>query len=935
MHGKFHFMKNYKPVCLLLLMMYTTCTYGQWKRYLDSAKVLYNQQKTEQAITLCIRAFEELKKDSAGTRTYTSCCNTLASLYYLRGEYASAKPLYLEARQIREKLLGKQHLDYAASCNNLANLYADMGEYELAEPLYLETKQINSQLLGKQHPEYAGSCTNLGLLYWNKGFYEKAEPLYLEAKAIWELTGKDQAGYARACNNLANLYFDMGQFTQAEPLYREALQIQEGSTGKQHPDYLRSCNNLASLYHMLGQYGKAEPLYLEVKEAREQLLGKQHPEYASSCSNLANIYTKLKQYEKAEPLYLEAKQIRKKVLGEQHPDYARSCRNLASLYEELGRYKQAEPLLLETKSIQARVLGKQHPEYGTTCENLANLYRLLHQPLKASSEYKEAFRVNVHNLLSVFQFTTGKEKAAYIRNILGEDNKAYSFYLSSKTAPGQAYSLALFHRNLILSSLSSFRKQLFASEDTTLKRQYEDWIQVKKKLAGLYSLPVDEREGTAETEEKAGLLEKELTRRSAAFAQQHRPDWHAVQKRLKTGEASIEFVSFRFDNGQQQTDTVMYAAILLKKNMPHPVMISLCSEKQLSGILSSGDKTTVARVQALYGPACTPALYELIWKPLEKNLQGVGRVYFAPAGLLHKIAFAALPVNRKNVLSDKYRLVQLATTASLVESRQGYITASDKIQLYGDISYDADTAVLKDKALSYHISDPVSRSFPDDLTRNGAWSELPATKEEISAIVSSSNRYRSNITSLSGVNATEESVKALDGSASPAVLHIATHGFFFPDPTQQELPGTGTVFKTAEDPLMRSGLLFAGANNAWQYKPVQGIDDGILTSYEVSHLYLPHAKLVVLSACETGLGEIQGSEGVFGLQRAFKIAGAQSLVMSLWKVSDRETAEFMQAFYKKLFAGQSISTAFYNAQKDLKNKYRQKPYKWAAWVLIQ
>ncbi len=143
------------------------------------------------------------------------------------------------------------------------------------------------------------------------------------------------------------------------------------------------------------------------------------------------------------------------------------------------------------------------------------------------------------------------------------------------------------------------------------------------------------------------------------------------------------------------------------------------------------------------------------------------------------------------------------------------------------------------------------------------------------------------------------------------------------------------VFKQSDDPLIRSGLAMAGANNAWKGKPVRGVEDGILTAYEVSNMYLPNTKLAVLSACETGLGDIQGSEGVYGLQRAFKMAGVQNLIMSLWKVPDLESSEFMQEFYQNLFAKQTINEAFYHAQNWMKNKYRNEPYKWAAWILVR
>jgi CHAT domain-containing protein len=180
----------------------------------------------------------------------------------------------------------------------------------------------------------------------------------------------------------------------------------------------------------------------------------------------------------------------------------------------------------------------------------------------------------------------------------------------------------------------------------------------------------------------------------------------------------------------------------------------------------------------------------------------------------------------------------------------------------------------------------------------------------------------------------------LNGEYSPAILHIASHGFFFPDPktvTTDKFINTnesGKTFRQSDDPLFRSGLLLAGANNAWKGKPILGVEDGILTSYEVSNLYLPNTKLVVLSACETGLGDIKGSEGVYGLQRAFKMAGVEYLIMSLWKVPDEETTKFMHAFYKSLFAGESIPAAFYNAQTTMKNKFREDPYKWAAWILV-
>jgi CHAT domain-containing protein/tetratricopeptide (TPR) repeat protein len=762
------------------------------------------------------------------------------------------------------------------------------------------------------------------------------------------VSGKDNLAYAATCSRRASLYQSIGQYEQAELLHLKAKQIRERLQGRNDPDYAACCDNLALLYMAKGQYWKAEPLFIEAKQIREKKLGKNNYDYAASCDNLALLYMDWEKYDKSEALFVESKQINE-ALGKSHPNYASSCNNLARLYQCTGKYPQAEQLYKEAKQIWEKAFGQYHPKYAIACGNLANLYRLMGQPFLAQKEFEAAFAAKSYNLTHVFQFTNEKEKAAYIKNISGGDESAFSFYLSERIKSGHPYSLSLFHRNLILSASQALRAQLLSSEDTNIINKYNEWVRLKKILAVQYSRPVAERDGDlAETEGRAGRLEKALTRLSSSFAKQQRHvDWTDIRARLKSDEAAIEFVSFRLKNGKFRTDTVLYLALILRKDSLLPAMVSLFNEKELQHLLpDAGNKPTKEGAIELYtlgGPDSevdNKPVYELTWKPLEKELIGINTIYFAPSGLLHRIAFAALPVNSTQVLSDKYKLIQLATTASVADQQPSFITASDKIQLYGDISYNADTSELKNEAVAYNYAKSNDRSFPADSERRGSWPQLPGTKKELEAIVSRSGEYKSKITSLSGINATEESLKALDGKASPGLIHIATHGFFFTnqekDSKQQE--GTiesGHVFKSSNDPLMRSGLLFAGANHAWQNKPIKGIDDGILTAYEVANFYLPNTKLVVLSACETALGDIQGNEGVYGLQRAFKIAGVQNLVMSLWKVPDGKTPEFMQEFYKNMFAKQAISDAFYNAQKVMKDKYRSQPVNWAAWVLVR
>jgi CHAT domain-containing protein len=638
-------------------------------------------------------------------------------------------------------------------------------------------------------------------------------------------------------------------------------------------------------------------------------------------------------------------------LGKAHPGYADALNNLALLYSDWGQYEKAEPLYIEAKSIREKALGKAHIDYADALNNIALLYWLTEKPLKVDSFFKEALAIKYQQVQKILQFTAEKEKAAFIKNIIGNNNLYNSFYYQNylQTSAKEPYTISFLSRNLILSSSQQLRKIINSSNDTKALSDYEKWTALKKQLARFYS---KNKTGTyvKDLEDSADVLEKSLARASSGFAKiKEEKTWKDIHQSLKANETAIEFVEFDYNTGKRWTDSTFYIALVLRKDKPEPLLVPLFEKKQLDSILQqTGNKNTNDNVKALYASrgvgsddavVMNKSLYKLIWGPLENELKGISTIYFAPDGLLHRIAFAALPINDKEVLSDKYKLIELSSTANIIEQQPVYVSSSDRINLYGGIKYTVDTTALKAQAIAYNNKKPTTRSLPDDLTRGASWNNLPGTKTETDGIVSIANN-KNNITVLSGIQATEESMKAFEGKNSPVVLHIATHGFFFPDPKQDKKDNAsineyGKAFKQSDDPLFRSGLLFAGANTAWNGKAIEGIEDGILTSYEVSNMYLPNTKLVVLSACETGLGDIQGAEGVYGLQRAFKMAGAENLIMSLWKVPDAETAEFMQQFYKALFAKKSIDDAFYNAQKIMKNKYRSDPYKWAAWILVR
>ena len=957
-----------------------------WKLVNDSAVIFKEQKDIDRAIEYYIRAKRLLPKDSLVTDTHINITSGIATLLYTaKSQYAKAEIFYLEARKLIKKKYGIETDNYAANANVLGQVYYFLRKYTEAEKFYTEAKQIWERLHGKNSKEYAGSCNALGILYNDNRQFDKAEAQHLEARAIREkLFTRENGSYAQSCNNLAAIYWNLGQYDLAEPLALEAKEIRGRVAGIPKSAYAISCVNLGNIYRDMGKYQLAEALYIEARNVREIFFTKEHDDYALSCDILADLYYFMKQFGKAETLYLEAKGIREKISPVKGYFYGQSCSSLSALYREMGEYAKAESLALEADTIwqglgtaaagdlainnnnlgslyfttgdfnkaeqyffKARKtwgesLGEAHPFYTENSLNLARVYWGKNEIVKANDLYVKTFEAQNNQAGKIFSFTSEDEKQLYLKNIAGAEDEYQSFYFAKMKQgnKGQPYLISLLKRNQILSSSQQLRQLIFTSGDTALSKKYDTWTGLKKQIAALYSKgDAAPKEHLKTIREKADLLEKDIVRSSSAFkkAQQNVTDWKKIQQQLQNTEAAIEFIEFNYFNGSRNTDSTYYAALVLRKGMEEPEFVTLFEKRQLDSLLTkkSGSSQGINKfytrgLEIKRDSSLSQLAYNTIWKPLESKLTAVTKIYFAPSGLLHRIAFSALPVDSAKVLADKYQLVQVSSTAVVIEQAAYVVKPDDKIYLFGGIEYTQDSTRMK----------PVGDN--NNLAKRSGFDYLPGTEKEVSQIAINGRAKNYSPVSVKGWDAKEDSIKVLNGKASPRILHIATHGFFFDDPEKKktgELINNivgGRVFERAENPLFRSGLLFAGANDTWQGKQIEGMeDDGILTAYEVSNLYLPNTKLVVLSACETALGDIKGSEGVYGLQRAFKIAGVQNLIMSLWKVPDAETSEFMANFYKEVFDGIAIDQAFYNTQNLMKNKYRNDPFKWAAWILVR
>jgi CHAT domain-containing protein len=312
---------------------------------------------------------------------------------------------------------------------------------------------------------------------------------------------------------------------------------------------------------------------------------------------------------------------------------------------------------------------------------------------------------------------------------------------------------------------------------------------------------------------------------------------------------------------------------------------------------------------------------------------------------LHKLAFAAIGDGTGQVLSDKYEIHQVLSAQDFVYPSSPLVFNSDdkstntSIALFGGINYDVSMKKATEQDSVYYS--PLS-ILSKDLVRGNSFEYLPATQKEIESIQSQFNQNNKTTLSYSGSEATEASLRSLEGDKAPKILHIATHGYFAPDPEedhnkiQLQMMGQENRFTASDNPLLRSGLMMAGSNASWKGTvTLPSEEDGILTAQEVSNLNLLNTQLVVLSACETGLGDIKGREGVFGLQRAFRLAGAKYLLLSLWSIPDEETSEYMQLFYAEVLKQNDISKAYKSTQSSMRQKYPNSPMKWAGMVLVE
>jgi len=924
----------------------------------------------------------EIGKEVYGERNpnYLSCLNLLALDYSSLGDYKNAIDLYLKIIEIGKDVWGEKHPNYLLIQNNLANEYIHIGDYQKALLIYIKNVELQKEILGEEHQDYLTSLNNLAMVYKSLGNYRNALEIYQNvielAKNVW---GEKHPNYITILNNLSTVYEGLGDYQKELEINLKVTELRKEILGDKHPDYSSSLINLAATYKHLGNYQKALEIFLEAVELKKEILGEKHPDYLTSLNNLAVVYSDLGNYQKALEINLKVAELRKEILGDIHPDYLTSLNNLALVYSDLGNYQKALELNQEVGEMLKEGLGDKNPHYLTSLNNLAGVYSDLGDYQKAfeidqkvTVSYKEVlgknhpYYINSLNDLAIDEFRLSQFDSALNHkcqvtkelqhrvieyfSLLTEIQReqflkkngylfVFSTLIAEKTRLNNPesicflYDYLLFSKGLLLNTTLDFDKLIAEKGTLEAIAKFEELKLLRLEIQRLLEKPIAERYLNVDSLENiAQQKETELVKISKEYGDYTsnlKVNWKDVQVNLQDKDVAIEFVEY-----PTLTDTVKYAALVLRKGWQYPKFVPLFRKDQIEGFIKQDKNKMYSNGHV------GKQLRNLIWTPLETIVSPADRVYFSPAGIIHQLAIENLPLDDSTTIGDRYQMYRLSSTKELVVSHKQ--EPSSLAVLFGGLIYSLGIPEMEAESKKYEFEKSrnylAMRGYQDDTNDKNGWPFLKGTKPEVDQISRLMKDRNYQVTEYTGATGNEESFKSLSGK-KVRMIHIATHGYFQSVEESKKNPyilqrmGDQQQEGVTVDPMLRSGLILAGGNRAWLCEKIpQNIEDGVLMAKEISHVDLRSTDLVVLSACKTGLGEVS-SEGVFGLQRSFKQAGVKTLVMSLWEVNDQATQYMMTEFYSNLLSGKDKREAFLEAKRKCKEKYIYPQY-WAAFIML-
>ncbi len=832
-------------------------------------------------------------------------------LYGIR-RYEKAEQRFLSAKSLMEKRGLTSEVVYLRTLSNLGLVYLTQGRTLDAEKLIIRSLKMSEQAMTKTSAAYVANLNNIAKLHQATGKYNESEKEFNEAIALSEKVFGEGKAKGILLNNKAMLFLTVGRYKEAASMMNDAIAVSSVAPkkffGGQSFDNRKFQINLAFIQQISGDYANAETSFLTIDKAFAQK-EKNTPEYAGVLNQIGILYIQMNKMDKVEALLKGSMEIYKKRYTEQNIYYAKVTNDLGNYYRMNARYADAEAQLTKALSIREALLGVNHPLYVRSLEDVAILYWKSNKLDKAYAAYKQVMDKSLDFINRYFPPMSEAEKASYWEINSPRFQRFYNFAMeagaTNKQVVGDFFNYHLATKALLLSSTNRIKEAILQSKDMQLVSTYEQWQSNKEVLVKLYAYSKAKLKAQnidpEKLERKTNDLEKKISERSSLFLSgffRQNIEWRDLQQFLGDGEVIVDIVRVKVFQ-QDFTNDVQYLAFILKKGMLSPTIITLDNGTQLEG------RSMEFYKRAIQNKIPDDLSYNQFWSKIENQISGSKTIFFSPDGAFNKLNINTLKNSNGEFLISKYDVILLGNSKDLVR--------------------------IKSKKGEGKMINAFLVGFPD--YGSDKFAALPGTKKEIEAISKILQTSGYKVTQHLAKNATEENIKNASGQG---LVHIATHGFFVPEKESRD----GSVFgihaeNASNNPLLRSGLILAGVSesNPENDADVVSEENGVLTAYEAMNLNLTGTSLVILSACETGLGEVKSGEGVYGLQRAFQVAGAETLIMSLWKVDDEATQLLMTNFYLNWIKTGNKQAAFKQAQLELMTKFPE-PYFWGAFVMV-
>jgi CHAT domain-containing protein/uncharacterized protein HemY len=900
-----------------------------------------NFKKAEEQFKKALKI--ELELNDGKSPEYAANLNSIANLYLETGDFVTSKKYYKDALIKLDQFYNKSDITYQDYLISYSNLLIVEESYDEAELILKKALQIYTAKVQKSDLKFVNLILNIARVYNFKKDYKNALKNYYEAIAILEADdNSDNYTYGTAITNLSGVYKDLGDYENAIKLLLKSFTYTKNNLGVNNSTYGSIAQNLGQTYAIINDYENAKTYYDIALKNLENTVSSDHYYYGILASNMSHLLMKTGNIEKAEELANLSLENIEQNYGANSSMYVSVQVMQPLLLMHKKKYREAIKVFASMKPKIESVFGKDNQFYMNVIMSEGMCNELIGNYDKALQLYKAFYNGFFKELEHVFTYRSEEEKRKFLLGFKGltawYNSLALNPNFNSEDIITSSLNKHLVTKGLLINSSKEMITELLSLNIDKINNDIKAFKLSKTNL----TKATNQIKKSDSLKAISNSLELKLIKhydKHFKVNPNFNKDWTKIKSHLKFDEIAIDYSIYKPRKDEDTLRESVYIAYLIHKDWEQPKVVELFKEGNLKAILKNQNPNTLYQTRGSKAKSATntKGLYDLIWSPIEQHLEGIETIYFSPSGLLNQIPFAAIDTEDKPILAEQYNLVQLSSTYALTKDRIQPI--ANNTLFIGGINYEYTSSALT-TASQENISElSMLKSLSGTRSIGTKWNYLPGTLKEIKTLESLFLKKNNTYSLMSANEATETSFKNLSGD-SPNIIHIATHGFFFENPKTKPQDALNinqeNIYTVAEDPLVRSGLIFSGANYAWQNgNNPYTVDNGILTALEISNLDLSNTDLVVLSACETGLGDIDGSEGVYGLQRAFKIAGVDLIMMSLWEVPDAETSEFMTIFYTNWLSGQEVRSAFRNTQLKMSETYKDNPEKWAAFVLFE